>query len=186
MKTLDRTSFTALLETAIGEIQYRARPRVAKHRKKEEEAIVRAGIVLPIFKSKVGSPSRAIIGQRYTDAVNGERRLEGMKGDFVSEAPRGKKFVEGSAVLMESLRDPSVTYVAVRPLPTEGESTIEFRDSAGRVLTEEEAVMFLQKSEVAPSGGSSRQGTEEAILWITPKIEGFSWVKIGGVEYTIS
>lgn len=174
-----QTELKSILLTAMGEMEYRLAPTAIAHRKRDVPAMTQQGIEAPIYKHTLGN-RKALVGRRYQDAVNGQRLAEGVDADFEALKATGRHFLQGSAVLME--KDGGDTlYVALQPV--KASTTVEFRDCNGRVLNEEQCEAFVPERFRKPSGGSSRQGTEEKTLWILPKMESFTYCKVMGREW---
>lgn len=177
-----QATLKALLVSSMGEMEYRLAPTAIAHRKGDVPAMAQEGIEAPIYKHTIGN-RKALIGRRYTDAVNGQRIAEEKDADFEALKATGKHFVQGSAVLMESDREEGLLYVAIQP--QKASTSVEFRDKNGRILNMEQTEAYVPVRFRKPEGGSSRQGTEEKTLWITPKMAGFTYCKVMGREWSI-
>ena len=182
MPQVNREQFASLLNSHVGQFRYRMADRPAEHRKKEEEAIAEAGFTLPINKVIVGE-RKGIVGRRYSNAVNAERLMEGKPMDFTPVAPKGKEFVQGSAVLMRAVANPTKLYVAIQPVHSE--TLTEFRDVTGRKLTEDQKVAFLTKGAYTEYESGSRQEVENVVPWVTVGLDNIAWAELNGVEFVV-
>jgi hypothetical protein len=166
------TTIKTLLENHIGEIEYTLAPTKVAIRKGDFEAIDSEGLIRPLYKVTIGK-RKGEVGKTYESDVNDQREIEGKRTDFKSQKASGKSFVNGSNVVMQSDKEPSTLYISLRPLHSD--TTIEFQDSNGKVLTTDQIDSYIPSRFSKPSRTpSATQGTDKAIFRITPKLDGFT------------
>ena len=129
--------------------------------------------------TKISVYYNAILGVSYENAVNGRLEKKGLERDYVSEAPRGKKWY--NAFFYVSEKDSSVYYLKIGMRKNTTCRSHYLVD--GRPITESELAMlneFLYK----PSGTCNKQaehGLEEDEQYriVAPKLENVVEIKVG-------
>jgi hypothetical protein len=171
----EKAQALAIINSLVGETEFVLRTEVKLRAPKRNASFMASKGIEKIFKSKE-TYRKGIFGRRYETAVNTNKMLEGQEMDFVAESPRGKEFVDGSAVLLRGNTDNTrgTNYLCFQVVGDTSNEDV-YTDQTGKVWPKADIEQILPTVYENKS-----QGTEAKILWNTPKLESLQKIKING------
>ena len=121
----------------------------------------------------------AIIGGGYGNAVNNQLEREDQEADFEPVQHLYADTVGKSCIMQH--RKNGTLYVALQRRDAKHTNASEFYDANGVQIDTATLANYLP----LPKEGSSRQGTDKAVQWLTPSLNNVVSIKMGGEEYKV-
>ena len=113
----------------------------------------------------------------YAKMVNKKRKAEGNEEEFVSEAPRGRSFVEGSRTILVSEKDDSQFYIRTYKFNKGCSSKYVHHFEDGTELTDTE--LDLLKGFAPKPSSSVKQGLVDEVIVNDFKLDGIMYIRLG-------
>lgn len=114
----------------------------------------------------------------YESMVQNRREKEGVTGEFKSEAPRGRKFLDESRVILQSEKDENQYYIRTYQFNKGCSTDSVYHYSDGTPLNETEVEMLRDFLPIPSS--CAKQGLDNEVIVNDFKLEGVMYIKLGG------